>query len=408
MSARKSAPSVAVIGAGPAGLFAAEKLSAQGIAVTIYDRMRSPARKFLMAGRGGLNLTHTEDKDSFLSRYGAAQPVQQAVMQFPPQALRDWCHGLGEPTFVGSSGRVFPESFKASPLLRAWLRRLEAQKVMLRTAHRWTGLAPNGALRFETETGPVELQKPDALVLAMGGASWPRLGSDGRWMPVLQDLGVPMLPFQPANMGCHVAWSPFFAERFAGQPLKRIGLTLEGQKVYGEAMVTGQGLEGGAVYALSSSLRRILARDGKATLHVELRPDFEEPFLIRRLSEGRKGESLSNRLRKGAGLSPAAAALLREGGVDLASLDAGQLARRIKAMPLMVTGLQGLERAISSAGGVELAAVDSAFMLRDRPGVFFAGEMLDWEAPTGGYLLQASFATAHAAAEGVMAYLSNA
>jgi uncharacterized flavoprotein (TIGR03862 family) len=401
-----AAKTVAIIGAGPAGLFAAERLSAEGFAVTVYDRMRSPARKFLMAGRGGLNLTHTEDRDAFLSRYGSARSVQEAVIGFPPNALIEWCHDLGEPTFVGSSGRVFPESFKASPLLRAWLQRVSDQGVELKVAHRWIGFTAEGGLRFETDAAEIRVPKPAALVLAMGGASWPRLGSDGAWAKVLAGLDVPVVPFEPSNMGCHVSWSPLFAERFAGQPLKRIGLTFGRKTVFGEAMVTATGLEGGAIYALSPELRKAIKQDGKAELMLELRPDFEEPFLVRRLSEGRKGESLSNRLRKGAGLGPAAAALLREGIANLGLLDARQLARRIKAMPVTITGLQGLERAISSAGGVDLGALDHNFMLRQMPGVFVAGEMLDWEAPTGGYLLQASFATAKAAADGVRGYLS--
>lgn len=382
---------------------AATRLSDAGCAVTIYERLPSPARKLLMAGRGGLNLTHSEPLEPFLSRYAPQTPgLLAAVRAFPPAALRAFAEDLGEPTFVGTSGRVFPTSFKASPLLRAWLARLAARGVELKTRHSWQGWTADGALRFETPDGQ-EVVRPAATVLALGGASWPRLGSDGGWVPLLQARGVPVSPFRPANMGLLIPWSAPMA-RFAGTPLKRIALTCGPARVRGEAVVTAAGLEGGAVYALSAAVRTALETGGPAALTLDLRPDLEAGDLARRLEAVPERYSLSNRLRKGAGLSPVAASLLREAGPLPAGAPA--LAARIKAVPLAVTGTCGLERAISSAGGLGWDGLDDRFMLRAMPGVFACGEMLDWEAPTGGYLLQASFATGLAAAEGLLAHLA--
>ncbi len=403
-SAISVAPSIAVIGAGPAGLTAAELLAKAGCGVTIFERMPSPARKFLIAGRGGLNLTHSEPRAAFLARYGAAAAWLAPMLDaFPPARLQDWTEGLGEPTFIGSSGRLFPASFKASPLLRAWLRRLDALGVRRLTRWEWRGWTGEGALHFLTPEGEATI-RPDAALLALGGASWPRLGSDGGWVEVLRAHGIEVAPLRPANSGAHVTWSDTFRTRFAGQPLKRIALTVEGRTVRGEAMIDPAGLEGGAIYALSASLREAVARDGQARLLLDLRPDLSSAHLEQRLAAARRGESLSNRLRKAAGLSPVAAGLLREGEGALPSAPE-ELARRIKALPLTVAGMAGLERAISSAGGIARAAVTGDLMLKLRPGVFVAGEMLDWEAPTGGYLLQASFATGVAAAQGMLAYL---
>ena len=395
MSAR---PTVAVVGAGPAGLMAAELLSGHGIAVTLLDRMPSPARKLLIAGRGGLNLTHTEPLDRFLSRYGAARPrLEPAIRAFPPDAVRAWAEELGEPTFAGSSGRVFPRAMKAAPLLRAWLRRLGGRGVVLRTRHAWTGWSDahgdDGALAFDTPDGPSRLA-PDATVLALGGASWPRLGSDGGWAALLAARGVAVAPFAPANAGALVAWSPHLRERFAGTPLKRIAATAAGRGVRGEAVITAAGLEGGPIYALSPALR------GGATLHLDLRPDLTVDEVARRLAAPRRGQSLANHLRRTLALPPAAVALLREGAPEPADL-----AARIKGLPLPVTGLAGLDRAISSAGGVRWEEVGDDLALRRRPGTFVAGEMLDWEAPTGGHLLTACLATGRAAGEGVLRYL---
>ena len=394
---------VHVVGAGPAGRMAAERLAAAGLAVVVHEAMPSPSRKLLMAGRGGLNLTHTEPMPGFLSRYGPAQAkVTPWLDRFSPTDLIGWAEGLGQATFVGSSGRVFPRAMKASPLLRAWLARLSAAGVTLRTRSRWVGFAAD-ALVFETPDGS-RTERPDAVVLALGGASWPRLGSDGAWRTWLEGRGVTLSPFRPSNVGFDVTWSAIFADRFAGQPLKPVALTHGETTLRGEAMVTRYGLEGGAVYALSAALRDAIARDGQTILIVDLRPDLSIEALAGRLARPRGKDSVTNWLRKAAGLSPAAVGLLREIPGEL-PMGADKLARRIKAVRLTLTGVQGLERAISSAGGIALDQVDEGLMLKAVPGVFVAGEMLDWEAPTGGYLLQASMASGVAAAGGVVDWL---
>ncbi|GBD48194.1 NAD(P)/FAD-dependent oxidoreductase [Methylopila sp. Yamaguchi] len=391
-----------VIGGGPSGLMAAESLAASGLQVRVIDRMPSLARKFLLAGRGGLNLTHSEPLERLLDRYGPARPrLERALRDFPPDRLVRWCEELGLETFVGSSGRVFPKTLKASPLLRAWLRRLEAQGVTFAPRRLWTGWSSDGALTFEGPEG-AETARPDVVVLALGGASWPRLGADGSWTGVLEAAGVGVAPLAPANCGFRVGWSSFFPERFAGQPLKRIALTFSGETRRGEALVTADGIEGGLIYAFSAALRDAIARDGSTTATLDLRPDLTEADLAARLGAGRGDRSLSTHLRKAAGLPPVCVGLLREGG-DLPHEPAA-LARRIKATPLRLIAPQGLARAISTAGGVRFDEIDERFMLSRRPGVFVAGEMLDWEAPTGGYLLQACFATGHAAAEGAAAW----
>ena len=400
---------VAVIGAGPAGLMAADVLSVAGVAVTIYDRMPSVGRKFLLAGRGGLNLTHSEALDLFLSRYGAARPrLEAAIRHFAPEALRAFSEQLGQPTFVGSSGRVFPKALKASPLLRAWLRALDARRVAFRLRHHWRGWNEAGALVFDSPAGSITCA-PDATVLALGGMSWPRLGSDGAWVDVLRAQGIAIAPLKPANVGFEVAWTERFRAEFAGQPLKNIALMFEGTTVRGEAVITRDGLEGGAVYALSAPLREAILRDGAALLKISLKPDLDRSALMARLERRRGKQSFSNFLRKTLGLSTVAIALLNEPALSTAaklpSLSAAALADLINDLPVQLVGVRPVERAISTAGGIRFAELDDHLMLRRRPGVFVAGEMLDWEAPTGGYLLQACFATGAAAAHGALEWL---
>lgn len=399
-------PDVLVVGGGPSGLIAAEHLAREGRSVAVVDRMPSVGRKFLLAGRGGLNLTHSEPLHAFLSRYAEAEAwLAPVVRTFPPDSLRDWATELGEAPFVGSSGRVFPASFKATPLLRAWLSRLGALGVRIYPRHVWTGVTPDGAIEIATPSGPLVV-RPPATLLALGGASWPRLGSDGAWAPLLARHGVEIAPLRPANMGVEVAWSPRLAERFAGTPLKRIALTHAGQRVRGEAMITAEGIEGGAIYALSALLRETVAGKGHAELAIDLKPDDSAEALARRLARGRPGDSLSNRLRKSAGLPPIAIALLREGQHDDLPREPQILSVRIKSVVCTVTGIRPVDRAISTAGGVARAAVTDTLMLKALPGVFVAGEMLDWEAPTGGYLLQAVFATGVAAARGILDHIA--
>ena len=405
----RSQSNIAVVGGGPAGLMAAEVLVGGGARVTVYEGMSSVGRKFLLAGRGGLNLTHSEDLERLLGRYGAAEPrLRPAIEAFPPAALRAWCEALGQPTFVGSSGRVFPKSMKTSPLLRAWLRRLDAAGVAFKLRHRWTGWDDAGALAFATPDGPVTVQA-DASVLALGGASWPQLGSSGAWVDVLGAAGVRITPLQPANCGFLAPWSEIFRSRFAGAPLKRLGLSFGTHKVRGEALITEAGLEGGGIYALSAPLREAIAASGEAVLHIDLLPDVAIAELERRLATPRGKQSLSTFLRKAASLSPAAIGLLHEATIDaserVSTMTPAALAALIKAVPVRLTGTMPIARAISTAGGIALDEVDDHFMLRRLPGVFVAGEMLDWDAPTGGYLLQASFATGAAAGRGVLQWL---
>jgi uncharacterized flavoprotein (TIGR03862 family) len=363
-----------------------------------------------MAGRGGLNLTHGEARAALLRRYGAAmEHLAPAITAFPPECLRQWSEALGQPTFVGSSGRVFPKAFKASPLLRAWLRRLDAMGVQFALRHRWTGWDESGRLSFQTPDGqrPIDAR---ATVLALGGASWPRLGSDGAWVETLAAKGVAIAPLRPANCGFTVAWSDIFRDRFEGEPLKGVALSFGPNTVRGEAVITRTGIEGGAIYALSADLREAVAGSGQATLRVALWPDLDMNDLIARLSTPRGKQSFSNWLRKAAHLSPVAIGLLQEAAISsdlpLSSLSTANLAGLINAVPIVLNGVVPIARAISTAGGISFAEIDADYMIRRLPGVFAAGEMLDWEAPTGGYLLQASFATGAAAARGVLKWLS--
>jgi hypothetical protein len=400
---------VAVIGAGPAGLMAAEVLAHGGARVTVFDAMPSVGRKFLMAGRGGLNLTHSEPLPAFLTRYREATPrLVAAIEAFPPDRLRAWCEALGQPTFVGSSGRIFPKALKASPLLRAWLRRLDATGVQFSLRHRWTGWDQNGHLLFQTPNGQ-DAVSARATVLALGGASWPRLGSDGGWVDTLGTRGVKVSPLKSANCGFVVTWSDIFRDRFEGQPLKGIALSFGPHSVRGEAMITRDSIEGGAIYALSAELREAICGSGQATLHIALRPDLKTHDLVARLSAPRGKQTFSNWLRKTAQLSPVGIGLLQEAaivsGAALSSLSPENLAAWINAVPIKLRGIAGIARAISSAGGITFEELDTGFMIRRMPGVFAAGEMLDWEAPTGGYLLQACFATGAAAGRGAVKWL---
>jgi uncharacterized flavoprotein (TIGR03862 family) len=402
-------PRVAVIGGGPAGLMAAETLARGGAAVTVYDQMPSVGRKFLLAGRGGLNLTHSEELELFLTRYGGAEArLRDAIETFPPHALRAWCEELGQPTFIGTSGRVFPKAMKASPLLRAWLGRLRELGVEFRLRHRWRGWDEDRLL-FDSPAGRIAADA-DAAVLALGGASWPKLGSDGSFAAILAREHIAVAPLRPSNCGFAAGWSAIFRERFEGQPLKGIELHFEDAKVRGEAVITKTGLEGGAIYALSSRIRNALEKRGEAILRIDLRPGISLTALESSLSAPRNKQSLATFLRKAAKLAAPAAGLLHEAAIAqgrrLGDMPPKALAEFIKGVPVRLTAAAPLERAISTAGGITFAEIDNTFMLRGKPGVFVAGEMLDWEAPTGGYLLQACFATGVAAGRGALRWLA--
>jgi hypothetical protein len=400
-------PLVAIVGAGPAGLMAAERLVAvDGLEVAIFDAMPSPGRKFLMAGKGGMNITHAEPLAEFTSRYGSRQGILAPLLaQFGPQQLREWIHGLGIETFVGTSGRVFPTEMKAAPLLRAWLHRLRQQGAHLHVRHRWLGWADDGALRFATPDGEKSVAA-DATILALGGGSWTKLGSDGAWWPLLTARGIPVAPLKPANCGFDVAWSSHFSERFAGQPVKPVVASVAGRRQQGEFNITASGIEGGLVYALSASLRDALETTGHATLHLDLAPGKTLERLRADLARPRGRDSLANHLRRRASIEGVKAGMLRELLPFLASTATDELAAAIKHLPLPVTATRPLDEAISTAGGVAFEALDQNLMLHDLPGVFCAGEMLDWEAPTGGYLLTGCFATGSAAGDGAQAWLA--
>ncbi len=399
-------PDVAVIGAGPAGLMAAEVAATAGLRVALFDHTPTPARKLLLAGRGGLNPTHSEPLDRFLTRYGAPAPLFADLLAgFGPEDLRGWAAGLGIETFVGSSGRVFPVQMKASTLVRAWLRRLAGLGVTLHSRHRWTGWDADGRLTLTGPDGAALTATPRATLLALGGASWPRTGSDGAWTDLLAARGVQIVPLAPSNMGFEVPWSDHLRERFAGQPVKSVGLSAAGRRLKGEFVITETGIEGGAVYALSAPLRDAIAAEGWAALTVDLLPDRSEAEVLARLRR-RGAESLATVLKKHLSLTGPRAALLREFTPAADLSDPVALARAIKAVPMVLTGVRPIDRAISSAGGVALTELDDHLMLKRLPGVFLAGEMLDWEAPTGGYLLQGCFAMGVAAGRGIVERLT--
>ena len=397
---------VAIIGGGPAGLMAAEQIAAvDGLQVDVFDAMPSVGRKFLMAGKGGMNITHSEARPAFVGRYGArAGEIGRLLDAFGPEQLRDWMHGLGVDSFVGTSGRVFPTEMKAAPLLRAWLHRLRGQGVHFHVRHRWLGWAADGALRFATPAGDREV-RADAVVLALGGGSWAKLGSDGAWVAPLAARGIDIAPLKPANCGFDVAWSEHFRQRFAGQPVKPVVASVAGQRQQGEFNVTASGIEGGLIYALSAPLRDALERDGRAALTLDLTPGRTLERLTADLSQPRGRDSLANHLRRRVGLEGVKAGLLRELLPAEALTEANTLAAAIKALPLPVVATRPIDEAISTAGGVRFEALDETLMLRNLPGTFCAGEMLDWEAPTGGYLLTACFASGRAAGRGVIRFL---
>ncbi len=401
---------VTVVGGGPAGLMAAEVLAGAGVAVTVYERMPSPARKLLLAGHGGLNLTHSEERDRFVPRYGASsRRIAPMLEVFGPQDLRDWAAGLGEPTFVGSSGRVFPQAFRAVPLVRAWLARLAELGVRVERRHRWAGWTGDGSgLALVDVAGQVKEVSAAAVVFALGGASWPGLGADGTWVDLFADRGVAVTPLRAANVGVRVAWTDVFVERFAGTPLKNVRLGVRGGSAgvaRGDAMLTRTGIEGGPVYAVGAAIRDALDASGRCVLEIDLRPDHTVDQLTERLHHRRPKDTASSWLRRSIGLAPAAIGVLRESQGGGLPSDPAQLATSVKAVPVVVTGTMPIDRAISTAGGIAWSEVDETLMLRRLPGCFVAGEMLDWEAPTGGYLLQASLSSGVVAARGAAGWL---
>jgi len=384
---------------------AAEVLSQAGIQVDVYDAMPSVARKFLMAGKGGMNITHSEPLPDFLTRYGSRREHIEPLLQtFSPDALREWIHGLGVDTFVGTSGRVFPTDMKAAPLLRAWLHRLREQGVRFHMRHRWMGWNEDDELRFTTPTGEIGI-KAQTTVLALGGGSWPQLGSDGAWVPLLARQGANVAPLRPSNCGFEVAWSHHFRERFVGEPLKSVAASFGALRKQGECLITEHGIEGGLIYALSAPLRDEIESKESATLHLDLLPDWSEQRVLTEVSHPRGSRSLSSHLQSRLGLKGVKANLLREALSAEQMNDASLLAATIKYLPLKLSATRPLREAISSAGGVTFDSLDANLMLKRSPGIFCAGEMLDWEAPTGGYLLSACFASGRAAGSGALDWL---
>ncbi len=404
---------VVIIGGGPAGLMAAEASVAGGADVEIYDSMPSVGRKFLLAGKGGLNLTHSEPMESFLPRYGPRRTeLEPVIRSFPPAALRAWAHELGVDTFVGTSGRIFPTDLKAAPLLRAWLRRLRQAGVQFHVRHRWRGWDQEGKLLFTSPQGPRNVHA-DAVVLALGGGSWPHLGSDAAWVHILAEHKIPIAPLKPANCGFDVRWGEHFRTKFAGHPVKTVRITvktIDGTLVQhrGEFVVTATGVEGGVIYAVSSHLRDCIERTGSATLRLDLAPDRSLQRLLQDLSRPRGKRSVATHLQRHAGIAGVKAGLLREAVPNEVLADPARLAEAIKALPIVLESARPLDEAISSAGGLLFEALDGNLMLRSLPGVFCAGEMLDWEAPTGGYLLTGCLATGRLAGRAAAAWAQGA
>ncbi|WP_375740226.1 TIGR03862 family flavoprotein [Pseudomonas boanensis] len=403
-----TAPHVAIIGGGPAGLMAAEVLALGGARVELFDAMPSVGRKFLLAGVGGMNITHSEPKTAFLARYGERRDEITALLEgFGAEELREWIHDLGIQTFVGTSGRVFPTDMKAAPLLRAWLKRLREQGVVIHTRQRWLGWDDQGALRIATAAGETRVAA-DACLLALGGGSWTRLGSDGAWVSVLEARGVPVVPLQPSNCGFEVeAWSPLLKEKFAGAPIKSTAIRLGDQPPrLGEFVLTATGVEGSLIYALSAAIRDRINAQGSATIHLDLLPSQPQEKVAKALAKPRGSRSMAKHLHSQLGIDGARAGLLRELASKDDFADPARLAAVIKALPLTLVKARPLDEAISSAGGVPFDMLDANLMLKQLPGVFCAGEMLDWEAPTGGYLLTACFASGRAAGLGVLEWLA--
>ncbi|MFD2717245.1 NAD(P)/FAD-dependent oxidoreductase [Hymenobacter monticola] len=400
---------VAIIGGGPAGLMAAQRLAEGGVAVRVFEAQGTVGRKFLVAGHGGFNLSNAEDLTSFASRYGAEETRFQSLLShFSPADLRAWAADLGIETFVGTSGRIFPvAAHKPADLLRAWLGRLRGLGVEIHTRHRWLGFAGASGLRLREEASGREFTiEPAATVLALGGASWAKTGSDGAWVPLLQEIGVPVVPFAPANCGAEVAWSDFFKAKVGRAPLKNISLRVhDGPAVRGEIMLTDYGVEGTPVYALTPQVRQALQSNGPATLLLNLKPDLAPAALLAKLQQRRGAASLPDFLRKTLSLAPPVPTLLRELAPTASAGNPEELAALLTAVPLPISGLRPLDEAISTAGGIGFEALNEHLMLRQRPGTFVAGEMLDWEAPTGGYLLQGCFSTGAWAAQGVLRHL---
>lgn len=401
---------VAVIGGGPAGLMAAEAAVSEGMQVDLYDAMASVGRKFLLAGKGGLNLTHSEALEPFLSRYGARRAqLAPLINSFGPDALRHWAHDLGVETFVGTSGRVFPSDLKSAPLLRAWLRRLRKAGVHVHARHRWQGWDAEGRLQFMAPQGP-QTVRYGAVILALGGGSWPKLGSDAAWVPILAERKVSIAPLLPANCGFDVKWTDHFRAKFAGHPVKTVGIvvkTASGEVLrrQGEFVITETGIEGGVIYAVSSALREVIAAKGVATIRLDLSPDRDVKRLMKDLSQPRGKRTMATHLERRAGIAGVKAGLLREIVPKEEFTDPVRVAAAMKSLPLRLLSTRPLEEAISTAGGVSFKALDTRLMIRNLPGVFCAGEMLDWEAPTGGYLLTACFASGRAAGLGAAAWL---
>ena len=402
---------VAIIGGGPAGLMAAETAVAGGVEVELYDAMPSVGRKFLLAGKGGLNLTHSEPIEPFLSRYGTRRIViEPAIRSFSPETLRAWARGLGVDTFVGTSGRIFPADMKAAPLLRAWLHRLRQAGVQFFVRHRWYGWDDQGRLLFETPQGARVVQV-QAVILALGGGSWPSLGSDAAWVRILAARNIPIVPLEPANCGFDVRWTDHFRTRFAGHPVKTVGIsiaTCEAQttRQVGEFMVTETGVEGGLIYAVSRAIREQITAQRRGIVHVDLTPDRSLERLRRDLSQSRGKRTIATHLKRRAGLDGVKAGLLYETLSKDVLMDPVQLASAIKSLPLTLVAPRPLEEVISTAGGVSFDALDANLMVRSLPGVFCAGEMLDWEAPTGGYLLTACLATGYRAGQAAVKWLT--